>query len=411
MTRPAINISGTIFSPGSFWQSFDYKGAPFNNGTYTEAIRGTAMNKIASISTRPVDGPSPGTFHFITPTTYHSGGGNLHASSGGIYITVPGNAGVPNQPYYFRVAGSGATGSLVRDAGGIYPVPAWMIGQLERKALVKLRDQQVNIGVAIAEAGETADLFINTVNTIYGAVKAFESRRPRDFAKARRVQGTKNWKETPKAWLEVQYGWNPLMADVQGACTELDSKRDKKGVDDITCRAQFKRKETVDLGFISGFVSSFHQVGDVDAVLKIALTYRLRDFWSALLSSLGLANPAEILWERVPYSFVVDWFLPVGEWLSAFGADTGYDFISGYNQRFIRTHERSDGIVGAGNYQVSLLGDGITGDWWYFQRNTYGASPIPGLNFKTPVSPGHIANAMSLLSSAFGGSKPPRYVR
>jgi hypothetical protein len=39
----------------------------------------------------------------------------------------------------------------------------------------------------------------------------------------------------------------------------------------------------------------------------------------SLQRSLGLVNPLEIAWEVVPYSFVVDWFLPVGSYIAAWG--------------------------------------------------------------------------------------------
>jgi hypothetical protein len=37
-----------------------------------------------------------------------------------------------------------------------------------------------------------------------------------------------------------------------------------------------------------------------------------------LASQLGFVNPAAIAWELVPFSFVVDWFVNVGEFLNNF---------------------------------------------------------------------------------------------
>lgn len=33
----------------------------------------------------------------------------------------------------------------------------------------------------------------------------------------------------------------------------------------------------------------------------------------------GLMDPLSVAWELVPFSFVLDWFLPIGSWLSARG--------------------------------------------------------------------------------------------
>lgn len=43
-------------------------------------------------------------------------------------------------------------------------------------------------------------------------------------------------------------------------------------------------------------------------------------------SQYGLNNPSLIAWELVPYSFVVDWFLPVGDYLERLGAFSGLKF-------------------------------------------------------------------------------------
>jgi len=50
------------------------------------------------------------------------------------------------------------------------------------------------------------------------------------------------------------------------------------------------------------------------------------------LSYTGLADPATILWERTPLSFVVDWMLPVGDFLAA------VDFWRRNEGTFVVTH-------------------------------------------------------------------------
>lgn len=37
----------------------------------------------------------------------------------------------------------------------------------------------------------------------------------------------------------------------------------------------------------------------------------------------GIANPALVLWEMVPFSFAVDWFLDIGGYLESLGALNG----------------------------------------------------------------------------------------
>jgi hypothetical protein len=39
-------------------------------------------------------------------------------------------------------------------------------------------------------------------------------------------------------------------------------------------------------------------------------------WWQALASALGLMNPAKIVWNAIPFSFAVDWFVNVAGWLN-----------------------------------------------------------------------------------------------
>jgi hypothetical protein len=39
---------------------------------------------------------------------------------------------------------------------------------------------------------------------------------------------------------------------------------------------------------------------------------------TALANQMGFINPAAVAWELVPFSFLVDWFLPVGDFLNSF---------------------------------------------------------------------------------------------
>jgi hypothetical protein len=50
----------------------------------------------------------------------------------------------------------------------------------------------------------------------------------------------------------------------------------------------------------------------------------------ATINSLGLTNPIAVAWELVPFSFAVDWFLPVGNTLSALTAGQGLTWLGGY---------------------------------------------------------------------------------
>lgn len=57
-----------------------------------------------------------------------------------------------------------------------------------------------------------------------------------------------------------------------------------------------------------------------------------------LASNLGLTNPAMVAWDLVPFSFVVDWFLPVGKFLNSFDSHYGFSLKHGCGAYDIKSH-------------------------------------------------------------------------
>lgn len=62
----------------------------------------------------------------------------------------------------------------------------------------------------------------------------------------------------------------------------------------------------------------------------MGLQYRMNSEDRARLAQTGIDNPALLAWELLPYSFVVDWFLPVGNYLESLNAFSGFSFVSGW---------------------------------------------------------------------------------
>lgn len=59
-----------------------------------------------------------------------------------------------------------------------------------------------------------------------------------------------------------------------------------------------------------------------------------------LFNQLGLVNPAYVLWDAVPFSFVADWFLPVGRYLQSYSDWVGLhldDPMTTYHWRGMET--------------------------------------------------------------------------
>lgn len=292
------------------------------------------------------------------------------------------------------------------------------------KALASLKGANaVNLSVAFKERSQTANLIASSMMKVAKSVRDFRANRPKDWLLVAKVQSGLSYKRKfrnniPNSWLEVQYGWNPLIQDVSAACNQLSDLQ--KGGQAYRRTVRGNAKDIVEIPSNMAFNGNGGE--DWTSLGKIRRTFRARvrlDYYLenpalASFASLGLTNPLELGWEVLPYSFVVDWFLPVGDWISSMDAAVGWSFKGG--SCTLVTEDRTNATLKPGSY-YSPYGEvtiGVNGVIDYrifdFRRSVYASSPLPRMpRFKNPLSTGHVANAAALLSSAF--SSTPRKVR
>jgi hypothetical protein len=145
--------------------------------------------------------------------------------------------------------------------------------------------------------------------------------------------------------------------------------------------------------------------------VHVRLDYHPSSFdYLHLPQALGLTNPLSIAYEVTPFSFLADWFIPIGDFLSILDATLGFAFLSGsYTTRRFRDFSCNF----APEYVVTDSGvkyfcSGNAGGWYSGMeliRTPYASSPIPGPRFKNPLSLGHMANGLSLLATVAEGSR------
>lgn len=281
------------------------------------------------------------------------------------------------------------------------PVPDLNPGlrtKAEIGALLKLKSQKVNLGVAFGERAATAELVGNTASKL---AKAYRQTRKGNLKGAARTLGAE-WRGQPRNWLELQYGWKPLLQDVYGAAESLKGtlREDWK----VTVKGQASEKGFDPLTRING-MATWSGVVKWSRGYFVRLDYLPENPFLASLSSLGLTNPAVIAWELVPFSFVVDWMIPIGDWLNSLDAALGYEFYSGSFSEF-RTASvvwEPTKLVHSKSFFVyeNSLGGGRSREIVLY-REPYRRSPLPSFpGVKNPVSLGHMANGLSLLAQAF----------
>jgi hypothetical protein len=272
-----------------------------------------------------------------------------------------------------------------------------------------LKAQKVDLGTAFGERKQAARMLGDTAISIAKSIRNLKHGNVRqamvDLGISRK-KSLPRGSNVPNKWLELQYGWKPLMSDVFGAVDAL-SKRQRS---DWRVTAKATRKvETV----VSKDINGFYQSTCRAQVLQSVFTRidALPDNEAIIsLVSLGVLNPFNVAWELVPFSFVVDWALPIGDYLQSLDALLGYTSITYSQSSLVKASWVDRGRTG----MLSSPADWIAINEFEgskkvvrFQRTVGIGVPMPNFpSVKDPRSLGHMANGLSLLCQVFGRRGP-----
>ncbi|DAD50983.1 TPA_asm: maturation protein [ssRNA phage SRR6960509_10] len=242
---------------------------------------------------------------------------------------------------------------------GIYPTASTttlrhinLENAMFQKAAGKVGDSTVNLGVAAAEAKKTFDMFAKTVSDLG---QAYRSARRGDWQNAARHLGIARPAKAGKKrnfrdnWLEYRYGWRLLVQDIDGAVRHLAQQfYDHPPVRRVKVRGTEDGGGTNWTTRLSGSIDqrNINTWWDVlvsdDITNEVVVVYKFTIPSSQLskLNQLGLLNLASVAWETVPFSFVIDKLINIGEVLNNMTAFYGKTFVDGCvirKQTFTRT--------------------------------------------------------------------------
>lgn len=278
------------------------------------------------------------------------------------------------------------------------------VDRLKNKCLEKIKDQKINLGVFFAEREKLFSMIADTARTF---AKAYNQLRAGKVANAARTlnvglrPSVTRKKGAANQWLQLQYGWRPLLNDIHGAAEDLANYlyRYEPPLKKVVASATYSESDYVDSA--PGDLTT--SLRKVEGKITAGYYYTVDVQASWWLGHLGLTNPASIAWEVVPYSFVVDWFLPVGNYLNCLDATLGCSFRDGFTAEKNRSEIRLTrlGVKVSGNfrYQYSVGGLAVLETYTRVRELDFPAVSLP--QPKNPLSAQHVANALALLTQAF----------
>lgn len=195
--------------------------------------------------------------------------------------------------------------------------------------------------VSLAELPKTLSLVGQSVKTLYQVIKGVKTGNAQMVINAigrptKKFDG-RTWlsRSAGNRWLEFRYGWTPLVMEVQGALKILNKAQAIKPRVTARGRSLETRNTQTSYNYDQGpagvetFSFDLHDKVEVRAwcLYTADLKYQsARDF--------GLTELPLAAWELVPFSFVADWFVQVGDWLKAVTPKLGIEILAeGYTIR------------------------------------------------------------------------------
>lgn len=148
------------------------------------------------------------------------------------------------------------------------------------------------------------------------------------------------------AWLEFTFGWSPFIGDIYNAIDVLQTQ-----FPTVPIRGSATATEAIERSNSYGWRRN--AVRKVQARLVADLVITNPNL--LLANQLGLLNPAAVVWDVIPFSFVVDWFLPVGKFIKTFNDQAGIKLLGQCTtlKHWVSNNERDSGFWSGENFATA----------------------------------------------------------
>lgn len=221
-------------------------------------------------------------------------------------------------------------------------------------------------------------------------------------------------------WLAYRYGWMPLIYDSYGTMVALWEHTRLPVVKSINAKAKFAIAPVNRSRIYSGesyFDSSntcdnspsldwtITREGTAEYVVRAGFVIEFTNTNIATLTSLGLADPVGIVWELVPFSFLIDWFVNIGDVISSMTAFNGkkmkahyitHYFVSRINSRVSYVSRPNASIYPVFN---SAPASSMRASYW-IDREIFSQPQVVQLQFSNGLNPVRLMDAVSLLRAS-----------
>lgn len=263
----------------------------------------------------------------------------------------------------------------------------------------KVKGQSVNLQNSLAESRQMIDmirqLFIRLVQTLIAAkhgnlLGAFTHLFPNSA------------KELSNDYLVWQFGIRPLVSDLDGILKSIASSGIQPVFDVNVTRSNkgggtFNQKSNYGLSF-----SAYNQVEwEVNVRYKARVEVILPH--TKDLAVLGFTNPAATLWEVTPWSFLIDWLLPIGKYLDQLDWSSGCRVV--HVTKTVLYKHKFSGMLGVNGRDTdgfvwdpeTIIWEGSDGFCTRAMLDNAAIDKVPFPSIRSPFSVTHLLETLALL--------------
>lgn len=233
---------------------------------------------------------------------------------------------------------------LAAQPGGVdFTNPVVPTGEaLDDQAVVQARNNLIALKVLLLEdvaqvkqtVGLVTDIYNTLVTTFLHARKGQWNKVRQRFralkrvlrsAKGRHKVALNSARLAGNSWLAYMYGIRPLLSSLKGLTQALTEDRQYRP--SYVSSTVDQKSDPMLLIQQNGRYSVFLKEGECRFSSRCYIQYQPVSDITKLASELGLTNPIVVGWALLPYSFVVDWLIPIEDWLSSLVYSKGVNVL------------------------------------------------------------------------------------
>jgi hypothetical protein len=184
-----------------------------------------------------------------------------------------------------------------------------------RRFVASIHADSAQLGADFAERKQAINAVSSHVLRLTKAARALRRGNVVGFAKELGIKKRsvrKSASDMGGVWLEYSFGWKPLIQDIYTAVNVI-----QRPLPFLVAKGKAKAAYSVTIN--SDNLPYNRAYDRYDWIYRCHLQARISvSNWQAWRANeLGLINPLSVAWEVVPFSFVVDWFVPIGNYLQS----------------------------------------------------------------------------------------------